>query len=206
VSPDARLSQALADLGLEADAGQRAALLAYLDLLGKWNRTYNLTAIDDPERMFTHHLLDSLAIAPHLDGQDLLDVGSGAGLPGIPLAILRPGLRVTTLDASQKKCRFMQQAVIELKLANVAVVHGRVEAYRPPATFSRIVSRAFAELNDFVAGTRHLLIDGGRWLAMKGQLPRDEISRLQGARVLQEIPLVVPGLDAERHLIIMEPA
>lgn len=206
MSPDDRLSQALIALGLEADAGQRSALLAYLDLLGKWNRTYNLTAIDDPERMFTHHLLDSLAIAPHLDGGDLLDVGSGAGLPGIPLAILFPDLRVTTLDASQKKCSFMQQAAIELNLANLAVVHGRVEAYRPPAGFSRIVSRAFAELNDFVGGSRHLLGEGGCWLAMKGLFPREEILRLKGARVLKEIPLCVPGLDAERHLIIMEPA
>jgi 16S rRNA (guanine527-N7)-methyltransferase len=153
----------------------------------------------------THHLLDSLAIAPHIGTGPLLDVGSGAGLPGIPLAILRPDLKVTLLDASQKKCGFMQQAAIELKLANVAVVHGRVETYRPAAGFAQIVSRAFSDLPEFVRLTRHVLAEDGEWLAMKGLYPNEEIAQLKGVRVIRDIPLHVPGLDADRHLIVMEP-
>jgi 16S rRNA (guanine527-N7)-methyltransferase len=200
------LTEALASMGLAPGLRQEAALLDYLGLLSKWNRTYNLTAIHEPERMLTHHLLDSLAIAPHIGAGPLLDVGSGAGLPGIPLAILRPGLKVTLLDASQKKCGFMRQAAIELKLAYVDVVHGRVEAYRPAAGFSQVVSRAFSYLSEFVRLTRHLLAEGGEWLAMKGLYPNEEIAQLKGARVTRDIPLHVPGLDAERHLIVMEPA
>jgi 16S rRNA (guanine527-N7)-methyltransferase len=199
------LTEALASMGLAPGPRQGAALLDYLGLLGKWNRTYNLTAIHEPERMLTHHLLDSLAIAPHIGTGPLLDVGSGAGLPGIPLAILRPDLKVTLLDASQKKCGFMQQAAIELKLANVAVVHGRVETYRPAAGFAQIVSRAFSDLPEFVRLTRHVLAEDGEWLAMKGLYPNEEIAQLKGVRVIRDIPLHVPGLDADRHLIVMEP-
>ncbi len=200
------LTEAFASMGLTPGPRQGAALLDYLGLLAKWNRTYNLTAIHEPERMLTHHLLDSLAIAPYIGPGPLLDVGSGAGLPGIPLAILRPDLKVSLLDASQKKCGFMQQAVIELQLANVAVVHGRVEAYRPVAGFAQVVSRAFSDLSEFVRLTRHLLAEGGEWLAMKGLYPNEEIAQLKGALVTRDIPLHVPGLEADRHLIIMEPA
>ncbi|MEW5788790.1 MAG: 16S rRNA (guanine(527)-N(7))-methyltransferase RsmG [Pseudomonadota bacterium] len=206
MSQDVRLAKALEILGLEAGPEARRGLLAYLALLGKWNRTYNLTAIDDPEKMFTHHLLDSLAVAPHVDADRLLDVGAGAGLPGIPLAILHPGLAVTTLDASEKKCSFMRQVAIELRLASLEVIHGRVERYQPALPFPCIVSRAFSDLAEFVALTRHLLAPGGRWLAMKGVLPREEMARLEGVRVVDCLPLAVPELDAERHLIIMEPA
>jgi len=199
------LGRGLADLGLEVEADTRKRLLDYLALLGKWNQTYNLTAIREPERMLTHHLLDSLAILPHVDADNLLDVGSGAGLPGIPLAIVRPGLAVTVIDASRKKSDFMRQAAIELGLANVESIHGRVEDYRPARPFARIVSRAFSELAEFVRLTRHLLAGDGRWLAMKGTLPSTEIEALSGARVAGIERLRVPGLDAERHLIIMEP-
>jgi len=199
------LDAGLAGLSLEASAQQRLALLDYLALLGKWNKTYNLTAIHAPERMLTHHLLDSLALTPHVGAESLLDVGSGGGFPGIPLAIVRPDLGVTLIDASQKKCGFMQQAAIELKLANVNVVHGRVEAYSPPQKFGQIVSRAFSDLAEFVRLTSHLLAPGGHWLAMKGVHPREEIAQLKSARVLRALPLQVPGLDAERSLIIMEP-
>lgn len=199
------LGRGLADLGLEVEADTRERLLDYLALLGKWNQTYNLTAIREPERMLTHHLLDSLAILPHVDADNLLDVGSGAGLPGIPLAIVRPGLAVTVIDASRKKSDFMRQAAIELGLANVESIHGRVEDYRPARPFARIVSRAFSELAEFVRLTRHLLAGDGRWLAMKGTLPSTEIEALSGARVAGIERLRVPGLDAERHLIIMEP-
>ncbi|MBI5330348.1 MAG: 16S rRNA (guanine(527)-N(7))-methyltransferase RsmG [Betaproteobacteria bacterium] len=179
-------------------------LLRYLDLMRKWNRTYNLTAISDPAQMFTHHLLDSLTLLPHVGVGPLLDVGSGAGLPGIPLAVARPDLAVTTLDASQKKCGFMQQAAIDLKLLNLRVVHGRVEDFQPENGYAVIVSRAFSDLGDFVRLTRHLLAPGGRWLAMKGAYPRAEVEQLKEVRVVENIELHAPGLDAERCLVIME--
>ena len=201
----ARLADGVAALGLDVDARARAALLDYLGLLEKWNKTYNLTAIHEPERMLTHHLLDSLIIAPQVGAGPLLDVGSGAGLPGIPLAIARPGLKVTLLDASQKKCGFMRQAAIDLKLTNVTVVHARVEDFRPADGFPRVVSRAFSDLSEFARLTRHLLAAGGEWLAMKGLYPNEEIAQLKGARVTRDVALRVPGLDADRHLIVMEP-
>ncbi|MCP5278822.1 MAG: 16S rRNA (guanine(527)-N(7))-methyltransferase RsmG [Thiobacillus sp.] len=198
------LTEAIAAMGLSLDPGQEVALLDYMALLEKWNRTYNLTAIHDPERMLTHHLLDSLAVLPHIGPGPLLDVGSGGGLPGIPLAIARPDLEVTLLDTSQKKCSFMQQAAIELKLPQVRVEHARVEAFRREGQFPQIVSRAFSELREFVALTRHLLAPGGEWLAMKGLYPNEEIAHLKGARLKRDTRLHVPGLEADRHLIVME--
>ena len=198
------LPEALEAVALSASSAQEAALLDYLALMTKWNKTYNLTAIHEPDRMLTHHILDSLVVLPHVGAGPLLDVGSGAGLPGIPLAILRPELQVTVLDASQKKCGFMQQAAIELKLPNVTVVHGRVEEFRPSGGFPQVVSRAFSDLSEFVRLTRHLLADGGEWLAMKGLYPHEEIAQLKGARVRIDLPLHVPGLGADRHLIVME--
>lgn len=203
--PD-RLCHGLEALDLGLDVERRGRLLDYLDLLGKWNKTYNLTAIREPERMLSHHLLDSLAILPHVGPAPLLDVGSGAGLPGIPLAIARPDLQVTLLDGVDKKCAFMRQASIQLGLGNISVVHARVEAWRPGQRFGQIVSRAFSELAEFVALTAHLLAEGGRWLAMKGTRPDTELARLEGARLAQCVPLRVPGLDAERHLLILERA
>jgi len=200
------LEDGLARLGLSLNAPRIGALLAYLDLMAKWNRVYNLTAIADAQRMLSHHLLDSLAVLPHIDADRLLDVGSGAGLPGIPLALARPELKVTLLEASQKKAAFLQQSAIELELNNVEVVHARVEDYRPRSPFTRIISRAFSELADFVRLTTPLLAEGGRWLAMKGLYPQAEIERLAGARVIRVVRLEVPSLDAERHLVIMERA
>lgn len=198
------LSDALAAMDIRLEPRQEASLLDYLALLGKWNRTYNLTAIHEPGRMLTHHLLDSLAVLPHVGPGPLLDVGSGGGLPGIPLAIARPDLELTLLDTSQKKCSFMQQAVIELKLPRVQVVHARVEAFRREGGYPQIVSRAFSELREFVALTRHLLAPGGEWLAMKGLYPYEEIAQLRGTRVKGDVRLHVPGLEADRHLIILE--
>jgi 16S rRNA (guanine527-N7)-methyltransferase len=198
------MTEAIAAMGIKLEPRQEVALLDYLALLAKWNRTYNLTAIHEPERMLTHHVLDSLAVLPYIGPGPLLDVGSGGGLPGIPLAIARPGLQVTLLDASQKKCGFMQQAAIELKLGHIKVVHGRVEDLRVEGGFPQIVSRAFSELREFVSLTRHLLAAGGEWLAMKGLYPNEEIALLKGARVKQDVKLHVPGLEADRHLIVME--
>jgi len=192
-------------MSMDLDVRQKTALLSYLTLLGKWNKTYNLTAIHEPERMLTHHILDSLAITPHVVSGTLLDVGSGGGFPGIPLAIVRPDLAVSVMDSSQKKCGFMQQVVIELKLAQVAVLNSRVESYPAAQKFDQIVSRAFSDLSEFVRLSAHLLAPRGYWLAMKGVHPTEELSRLKQARVVRDLPLQVPGLNAERSLIIMEP-
>jgi 16S rRNA (guanine527-N7)-methyltransferase len=197
------LDQGLAELGIDLPDTARGQLLAFLDLLLKWNKTYNLTALRDPEQAIAHHLLDSLAILPHVGAGPLLDVGSGGGLPGIPLAVARPEMAVTLIDTVQKKTTFLQQAAIQLGLKNVAVRHARVEALG--GSFARITSRAFAELAAFVGLTRHLIAPGGRWLAMKGVRPEAEMAALPADIVVEQIiPLHVPGLDAERHLIILK--
>jgi len=197
------LSSGLGALGLDLPEAARQQLLAFRDLLLKWNRTYNLTALRDPEQAISHHLLDSLAIVAHLDAGPLLDVGSGGGLPGIPLAIACPQLAVELVDSVQKKASFLQQAAIQLGLANVAVHHARVENLR--GQYAQISSRAFAELRLFAESTRHLLAPGGRWLAMKGVRPDAEIAALPpGVVVEAALPLYVPGLAAERHLIVMK--
>lgn len=197
------LERAAAALQVEIADEQVAALERYLDLLEKWNRVYNLTAIRDRARMVTHHVLDSLSILPHLRGPNVLDVGSGAGLPGIPIAIARPALRVTLLEANQKKSAFLTQAVGELRLANVTVVTERVESWHTATRFDTIVSRAFADLGEFVAAAGRLLAPQGVIAAMKGVHPYEEIERLpHGFRVREVVRLAVPGLDAERHLVL----
>ena len=197
------LAAGLADLGLNVPDSAQQKLLAFRDLLLKWNKTYNLTALRDPAQAISHHLLDSLAILPLLDGGNLLDVGSGGGLPGIPLAIARPELQICMVDTVQKKTTFLQQAVIELGLKNVTVNHARVEEMQ--GQYAQITSRAFAELGLFVSLTRHLLAPNGRWLAMKGIRPDDELKGLPADIVVEAIiPLTVPGLGAERHLIILK--
>lgn len=197
------LERGAAALHVEIADEQIAVLERYLDLLEKWNRVYNLTAIRERARMVTHHLLDSLSVLPHLRGPNVLDVGSGAGLPGIPVAIARPALRVTLLEANQKKSAFLTQAVGELRLANVTVVTERVESWRTEVRFDTIVSRAFADLGEFVSASGRLLAPQGVIAAMKGVHPFEEIERLpQGVRVLEVVRLAVPGLDAERHLVL----
>ncbi len=197
------LAAGLAALGIDLPDDVQAKLLAFRDLLLKWNKTYNLTALRDPTQAISLHLLDSLAILPHVGDGALLDVGSGGGLPAIPLAIARPELSVSMVDTVQKKTTFLQQAVIELGLTNAAVYHARVE--KMTGQYAQISSRAFSELGLFVELTRHLLAPGGRWLAMKGVRPDDEIATLPaGISVAAIIPLTVPGVDAERHLIIMK--
>jgi 16S rRNA (guanine527-N7)-methyltransferase len=201
-----QLTAGIAALGLALPEGAEAKLLAYLTLLDKWNRVYNLTAVRDVERMVSHHLLDSLAAVPFFQGEAVLDVGSGGGLPGIPLAIARPQLQVTLIDSIAKKTAFLRQAKADLGLANVNVVTGRVEDYRPESGFDVITSRAFSDLKEFVTLTRHLLKPAGRWLAMKGLMPHEEIASLPDwVRVSANHSLVVPGLGAGRHLIVLEP-
>ena len=197
------LDSGLAALGLDLPPAARQKLLAFRDLLLKWNKTYNLTALRDPEQAISHHLLDSLAILPHVGPGPLLDVGSGGGLPGIPLAIARPELSVSMVDTVQKKATFLQQAAIELGLKNIHAHHARVEEMQ--GQYAQISSRAFAEIGLFISLTRHLLAPGGRWLAMKGVRPDDELQALPADIAVDAIiALQVPGLDAERHLIILK--
>ncbi len=202
----AQLETGIAGLKLVLPDDAETKLAAYLALLDKWNRVYNLTAVRETERMVSHHLLDSLAIVPHMETERVLDVGSGGGLPGIPLAIARPDLQVTLIDSVAKKTAFLMQAKAELGLENVSVVTGRVETHQDATGFNTITSRAFSDLKEFVTLTRHLLAPGGRWLAMKGLYPHEEITQLpQWARLSAEHVLTIPGLDATRHLIILEP-
>jgi 16S rRNA (guanine527-N7)-methyltransferase len=199
MTPPAALDRGLRELSLVLPAGGRERLLDYMALLVKWNRTYNLTAIRDPLAMVGHHLLDSLAVLPHLPlgaQARLADAGSGGGLPGIPLAIARPGWRVALAEANQKKAAFLRQAAIELKLANIQVHEGRVEAWRPQPLFDAVISRAFAALEDFIAACRHLVAPGGVLAAMTGKAPET----LDANQSL--IELRVPLLDAQRHLVL----
>ena len=204
MNPAVQLAQGLATMGLDLPAERQEKLLAYVALLYKWNRTYSLTALREQEKAVSHHLLDSLAIVPFVPPGSLLDVGSGGGTPGIPVAIARPDVQVTLLDSNSKKAAFLQQAVIELGLNNVSVHGGRVEQYHPAIGFAAITSRAFAELADFVMLTRHLLAPEGVWLAMKGVMPREEIASLPGDVCLEAVhALQVPGIDGGRHLVAM---
>jgi 16S rRNA (guanine527-N7)-methyltransferase len=203
MSPDT-VTRGVAQLGLEVPAGAADRLLAYLELIAKWNQVYNLTAIRDPQRMVVEHVLDSLAILPHVRAPRLLDVGSGAGLPGVPLAIVRPAWRVVLLDSSHKRCSFLQQAAIELQLDNVEVVCERAESYRPAEPFASVVSRAFSDTAHFARVALPLVAQGGAILAMKGLYPHEELAQLAPEAALEEVvALTVPGLDAQRHLVVM---
>ena len=181
---------------------QSTALIAFLDLMGKWGETYNLTAVRDPVAALDLHLLDSLTVNPYLFGESILDVGTGGGLPGIPLAIVNPLRRFVLLDSSAKKMRFVRQAAITLGLSNVETVATRVEAYRPPAGFDVVLTRAFASMATIRELTGRLLNPGGRILALKGRLPQEEIEELD-AGDLKVYRLAIPGLAAERHLLEM---
>jgi 16S rRNA (guanine527-N7)-methyltransferase len=209
VSLAQQLREGLAALGLELPDAVKAKLLAYVALLKKWNATYNLTAIRDEGEMVTQHLLDSLSVLPvmqksALAGRRWADIGSGAGLPGIPLAIVRPDLDMSLIETVEKKAAFQRQAKIELALANVTVVNRRVEDV-PGGAFDAVISRAFADLAEFVRLAGHLLTQGGRLYAMKGLLPEEEISHLPpGWAVVDCTRLNVPGLDAQRHLLVIE--
>ncbi len=196
------LEAGLKTLGLAASGHQTDQLLAYLRLLQKWNRVYNLTAVRDVREMVNLHLLDSLAVLPHLHGSRILDVGSGAGLPGIPLAVFSPQREFVLLDANGKKARFMRQAVIDLGLRNVVVEQARTESYHPAEGFDTVISRAFASVADFVRGAGSHCREGGRLLAMKGRYPDTELEALPTSyRVVDVHALDIPGLTSQRHLI-----
>jgi len=199
-----QLQRGLIALGLTLERDTQQRLLDYIALIEKWNRVYNLTAIREPEKMVSHHLLDSLAVAPHLHAKRLLDVGSGAGLPGIPLALANPDMHVTLLDSNHKKTAFLNQTVIELKLKNAEVCGERVESWKTQNKFDVIISRAFSDMGEFVRMTQHLLAPGGLFVAMKGLHPYEEIEKLPpDCKVRQVLPLAIPGLDGARHLVLI---
>lgn len=201
-----RLRAGLVALGIDAAADVQAALLDYVELLARWNQRYNLTAVREPGAMVSRHILDSLALLPHLGDGSLLDVGSGAGLPGIPLAIADPHRPVTVLDSNGKKTRFLEHVRATLTLENVEVVKSRVEDYRSPTGFDRIVSRAFASLDDMIRSCRHLLAPRGEFLAMKAQVPDRELAAAQTlARLVSVETLAVPGLDEARCVVRLVP-
>jgi len=198
----ATLARGLDDLAISLDSAAQQQLLDYLSLLAHWNRRYNLTAIRDQRGMVTRHLLDSLAIVPHVNASRCIDVGTGAGLPGIPLAIALPDQQFTLLDSNGKKSRFLIQAIASLGLPNTEVVKSRVDEYRPRQSFDAVLSRAFASLGDMIAGCRHLLRPDGQFLAMKGQHPVDELREIQDrAELLGIEDLSVPGLAEDRCLV-----
>ena len=201
------LASGITALGLDVPAPSLPRMLEYLALIDKWNKTYNLTAVHEQDRMLTHHLLDSLAVLPHIRGPRVLDVGSGAGLPGIPLALARPDWQFTLLDSSHKKTTFLRQAVIELGLSHVEIVCDRVENWNAPQPFDSVVSRAFSDLPEFLALAGRLCAKNGVVIAMKGVYPHDELAQLPGNfRLDCVVPLQVPGLDAERHVAVLQPA
>jgi 16S rRNA (guanine527-N7)-methyltransferase len=192
------------ELGVDLTEAQHEKLLGYLALLIKWNKAYNLTAVRDPDEMVSRHLLDSLSVVPFIEGERQLDVGSGGGMPGIPLAILFPDMNVTCLDSNGKKTRFLTQVKLELKLDNLEVIHSRAEAFKPQVPFTGIISRAFSSLEDFTQWTRHMGDKETRWLAMKGLHPADELVALPADFHLESAQaLAVPGCQGQRHLLIL---
>ena len=208
MSIEQQIEQGARALGVALPAGSAARMAQHIALIEKWNRVHNLTAVREPAQMAVLHVLDSLALVPHVGAaRRMLDVGTGAGFPGIPVALACEALDVTLLDSSHKKATFLEQARTELRLANVHVASERVESFAPAEKFDLVVSRAFADLADFVQLAGHLLAPGGRILAMKGVWPYEEIARLPKThRVAEVVELKVPSLDAKRHLVRIEAA
>ncbi len=200
-----KLSRLLADAGISLTDHQKTLLVAYVDMLHKWNKAYNLTSVRDPNEMLVRHILDSIVVAPYLQGQRFIDVGTGPGLPGIPLAIVLPDAHFTLLDSLGKRVRFLRQVQHELKLENITPVQSRVEAYPSEPPFDGVISRAFASLNDMVSWCHHLPGEKGRFYALKGQLPGDEIASLPDNFSVESVEkLRVPQLEGERHLGIIK--
>ena len=198
------LDDGLAELELEQQLGDDQMLMAYVTELMNWNRVYNLTSVRKPADIVTRHVLDSLTLLPYLHGDRILDIGTGAGLPGIPLAIACPEKQFVLLDSSSKKLRFVRQTLGILGLDNVTLEDARIEEYQPERLFDTITCRAFSDLPDFYRYAAHLCADGGKMLAMKGVYPMTEVECLEDKTLIDEIvALKVPGLDAERHLVIM---
>nr|WP_152754496.1 16S rRNA (guanine(527)-N(7))-methyltransferase RsmG [Citrobacter telavivensis] len=196
----------LADAGISLTDHQKNQLIAYVEMLHKWNKAYNLTSVRDPNEMLVRHILDSIIVAPHLQGERFIDVGTGPGLPGIPLSIVRPQAHFTLLDSLGKRVRFLRQVQHELKLDNITPVQSRVEEFPAEPPFDGVISRAFASLNDMVSWCHHLPDEKGRFYALKGQLPEDEIASLPAEFCVEAvIKLQVPHLEGERHLVVIKP-
>ena len=201
-----KLSRLLEQAGISLTDHQKNQLVAYVDMLNKWNKAYNLTSVRDPNEMLIRHILDSIVVAPHLRGERFIDVGSGPGLPGIPLSIVRPECHFTLLDSLGKRVRFLRQVQHELKLENIEPVQSRVEAFPSEPPFDGVISRAFASLNDMVSWCKHLPAQDGRFYALKGLVPDDEIAQLPAGYSVESIAkLQVPQLDGERHLVVIKP-
>lgn len=208
MSLESQLAEGVAELGIALPEGSSVRLLQYLDLVEKWGKIYNLTAVRKPEAMLSRHLFDSLAVLPHIAGPRIADVGSGAGLPGIPLALVRPDWHVVLFESNQKKAVFLQQACIELGLKNVEVVAERVESFGPKEKFDTVISRAFSSLAVYVQLAGHLCKEddkGGTIVAMKGTRPREEQAQIPEQFVINKMfPVIVPGLNAKRHLVLIK--
>ncbi|WP_312952371.1 16S rRNA (guanine(527)-N(7))-methyltransferase RsmG [Superficieibacter sp.] len=201
-----KLSRLLDDASISLTDHQINQLVAYVDMLNKWNKAYNLTSVRDPNEMLVRHILDSIVVAPHLQGERFIDVGTGPGLPGIPLSIVLPDAQFTLLDSLGKRVRFLRQVQHELKLENIHPVQSRVEAFPAEPPFDGVISRAFASLTDMVEWCHHLPGEAGRFYALKGQLPDEEIAALPVEfSVESTLKLRVPQLDGERHLVIIRP-
>jgi len=199
----ALLAEGVAGIGIEINDQRKRALLGYLSLLKRWNRVYNLTRVKSDADFVTRHLLDSLSIVPYLHGRKIIDIGSGAGLPGIPVALARPDLEVTLLDSNAKRCRFLRQVQAQLNLQNVSIVQQRAEKFHPHEKFDSLLSRAFSSLSSFITCSGHLLADDGQLLAMKGHWPGEESAEIAaGFGVEDVINLNVPGLTEQRHLVV----
>ncbi|CAH9060067.1 Ribosomal RNA small subunit methyltransferase G [Pseudoalteromonas holothuriae] len=199
-----QLTSLLAQTDIALSEHQQQQLVQYVELLDKWNKAYNLTSVRSPKEMMVKHIMDSLMVAPHLDGQHYIDVGTGPGLPGIVLAIALPNTQFVLLDSLGKRVRFLTQVKHALGLDNVTPVQSRVEEYQPSVKLDGVLSRAFASLQDMVDWCGHLIDPSGNYLALKGQFPAQELEQLPaGVKLQQDIHLNVPELDAERHLIIL---
>ncbi|EPF13064.1 MULTISPECIES: 16S rRNA (guanine(527)-N(7))-methyltransferase RsmG [Cedecea] len=201
-----KLSRLLKEAGITLPETQQQQLVGYVSLLDKWNKAYNLTSVRNPDEMLVRHILDSIVVEPHLQGSRFIDVGTGPGLPGIPLAIVRPDSHFTLLDSLGKRVRFLRQVQHELKLENITPVQSRVEDFPAEPPFDGVISRAFASLNDMVTWCHHLPGEHGRFYALKGIRPDDEISALPAGFAVEDIvKLEVPGLEGERHLVRIKP-
>lgn len=200
-----RLAKGCKRMDLELSECQLTQLIKYIELFSKWNKAYNLSAVRDVNLMIDRHLLDSLAVLPLIKGHNLIDVGTGGGLPGIPLAICNPESQLTLLDSNGKKTRFLHQVKTDLGLENVTIINSRVESYQPEVLFDGVISRAFASLEDMVSGCHHMLAEGGRFWAMKGIYPEDELKPLEKHYIVaNSFQLDIPGEPGERHLLEIE--
>lgn len=199
-----RLAQLIEQAGMQIPADQQDKLIGYVEMLHKWNKAYNLTSVRDPNDMIVKHIMDSIVVSEHLDGRNYIDVGTGPGLPGIPLAIINPEKSFTLLDSLGKRIRFIRQVLHELNITNVIPVQSRVEDFQPEQGFDGVLSRAFASMSDMVNWCHHLPATGGKFLALKGHVDQVEIDELPaGCSVTDIKPLTVPGLEGQRHLVIL---